>query len=417
MIKYFINATEQVALLAVLLGLICAYGRFACQKLSKSLLGAFSALGVVLTLIMTYLKINTTKIDTSMWNLRIFTAAEIAILLFFIFTLIYKFTKLKKIGNVVALVALSIYACLSIIYYGTPLCEYPHTIALSEDTLASSSFILKIVGLLLGAILALVMGFTAHRSSAVQTKKTSFAYLTAILIINTAKYIGTSCGILLTKRIVSSNHTLFTISKYTSNYSDWFIYAALVLLIVLQIVVLIQGATEKEPYTNPAERRKIIAKWRLRRRWAVTSVICIVLTVLTMTVISAYANKVVELSPIEDAIVENGNVYVAFDQVNDGALHRFGYEADDGTVIRFIVIKKPDSSSYGVGLDACDICGETGYYEKDGQVVCNLCDVVMNINTIGFKGGCNPIIIDWSIENGYIVVPIDSLLEHISEFQ
>ena len=67
-------------------------------------------------------------------------------------------------------------------------------------------------------------------------------------------------------------------------------------------------------------------------------------------------------------------------------------------------------------MDACDICGETGYYEKNGQVVCNLCDVVMNINTIGFKGGCNPIVIDYSIENGHIVVPIDGLLEYEDEF-
>ena len=124
-----------------------------------------------------------------------------------------------------------------------------------------------------------------------------------------------------------------------------------------------------------------------------------------------------ELSPIEDALVQDGAVYVPFDQVSDGHLHRFGYTSDSGTVIRFIVIKKPNSSAYGIGLDACDICGETGYYEKDGQVVCNLCDVVMNINTIGFKGGCNPIIIDYEIENGYIIVPVDGLLEHESEFK
>jgi uncharacterized membrane protein len=81
------------------------------------------------------------------------------------------------------------------------------------------------------------------------------------------------------------------------------------------------------------------------------------------------------------------------------------------------VIKKPDSSSYGIGLDACDICGETGYYEKNDQVVCNRCDVVMNINTIGFKGGCNPIIIDYSISDGNIIVPIQGLVKYESEFK
>ena len=81
------------------------------------------------------------------------------------------------------------------------------------------------------------------------------------------------------------------------------------------------------------------------------------------------------------------------------------------------MIKKPNSKSYGIGLDACDICGETGYYEKDGQVVCKLCDVVMNISTIGFKGGCNPIVIPYEIKNGQIIVPISGLLEYEREFK
>ena len=110
-------------------------------------------------------------------------------------------------------------------------------------------------------------------------------------------------------------------------------------------------------------------------------------------------------------------MYVPFAKVSDGHLHRFGYTTDDGVTIRFIVIQKPNSSAYGVGLDACDICGETGYYEKNGQVVCNLCDVVMNINTIGFKGGCNPIVIPYEIHDGNIVVPVDGLVEYESEFK
>ena len=131
----------------------------------------------------------------------------------------------------------------------------------------------------------------------------------------------------------------------------------------------------------------------------------------------AAANKVVELSPVEDAEVKGDDVYVTFEQVADGHLHRFGYTTKNGVQIRFIVIKKPNSSSYGVGLDACDICGETGYYEKDGQVVCKLCDVVMNINTIGFKGGCNPIVIPYTVDNGNIIVPIEGLEEYEHEFK
>ncbi|MBQ1376021.1 MAG: DUF2318 domain-containing protein, partial [Clostridia bacterium] len=44
-------------------------------------------------------------------------------------------------------------------------------------------------------------------------------------------------------------------------------------------------------------------------------------------------------------------------------------------------------------------------------------DVVMNINTIGFKGGCNPIPVSYSVENGYIVLPTAELTEHEAEFK
>ena len=50
-------------------------------------------------------------------------------------------------------------------------------------------------------------------------------------------------------------------------------------------------------------------------------------------------------------------------------------------------------------------------------MVCNLCDVVMNINTIGFKGGCNPKVIDYEIHDGNIIVPVDGLMEYESDFK
>ena len=162
---------------------------------------------------------------------------------------------------------------------------------------------------------------------------------------------------------------------------------------------------------------QVIAVGKTALRWQAAALPLLAFTVITMTAINAYANRPVELSPIEDAAIVDGQMQIPFEQVADGRLHRFGYTTDNGVTIRFIVIQKPNSSAYGIGLDACDICGETGYYEKGGQVVCKLCDVVMNINTIGFKGGCNPIVIDYSIENGKILVPVEGLVQHESIFK
>ena len=88
---------------------------------------------------------------------------------------------------------------------------------------------------------------------------------------------------------------------------------------------------------------------------------------------------------------------IKFSQINDGHLHRFEYKAKDGTSMRFIIIKK-NGGAYGVGLDACDNCGDAGYYEKDGKIICKKCDVAINLATIGFKGGCNPIPFDYQVK-------------------
>ena len=45
-----------------------------------------------------------------------------------------------------------------------------------------------------------------------------------------------------------------------------------------------------------------------------------------------------------------------------------------------------------------------------------LCEVAMNIATIGFKGGCNPIPIDYKVSNGTLTVPISALEASASIF-
>jgi uncharacterized membrane protein len=248
-------------------------------------------------------------------------------------------------------------------------------------------------------------------------KPLGFLFLTLLLLIHTARQVTVVLRIMLTKRMIASNHALFAIAKFSSNRDNWFTFGILAAALLIPFVLIFANAKITETYHNPAEHRKLRKKRRLTMQWSAVILACMVFSFLNLTTVKAYANREIELSPVEDSLVEDGNVVVRFEQVEDGHLHRFAYTTEKGTKIRFIVIKKPNSSAYGIGLDACDICGETGYYEKDGQVVCNLCDVVMNINTIGFKGGCNPIVIPYNISNGSIYVPVEGLLEYEKEFK
>jgi hypothetical protein len=159
---------------------------------------------------------------------------------------------------------------------------------------------------------------------------------------------------------------------------------------------------------NPAERRLARAANRSRVRFARATLGAYVGIVLAATLGAAIDSQEPELSPPEEFEIVDGRAVIPLDRLEDGHLHRFAFTASDGTEVRFIVIKK-NGVAYGVGLDACEICGATGYYEKAGKIICRLCDVVMNIATIGFKGGCNPIPLDHTVEDGTLSVALADL--------
>lgn len=401
----------------ILLGITAAYTRLAAKPYAGKIVLSVSVAGLLGSIAMSIAKNATSKIDTSAWNLRIFTVSLTAFILFLIFTAGPVKKKLEKVSDVISWITIAVIAAVSLFYTLPDVWAYPYQMVSAGQSMLSTDFLYKIIGLLLGWSLMIVVFLATCKCVLCISKKGALVLLKLSFLINALRQASVILSIVLAKRIIKSNHTLFTIAKYTSNYSNAFIYSSILLIFAVTVVLWVRSFHVNEPYANPAQHRKIRAKWRSIRRWAAAAVIAFALCIANMTVVNAYDNRVVELSPIEDARVENGNVYVSFGQVEDGHLHRFAYETPKGVEIRFIVIKKPNSSSYGIGLDACDICGETGYYEKDGQVVCKLCDVVMNISTIGFKGGCNPIVIPYEIENGEIIVPIDGLLEYEHEFR
>ena len=41
----------------------------------------------------------------------------------------------------------------------------------------------------------------------------------------------------------------------------------------------------------------------------------------------------------------------------------------------------------------------------------------MNINTIGFKGGCNPIPLESTVSGGYLIIPLEKIIAGEKEFR
>ena len=152
---------------------------------------------------------------------------------------------------------------------------------------------------------------------------------------------------------------------------------------------------------------------------AAGTAVCVALCAVMMTAVKTSDTKQVELSAPEAYTVDEaaGVILVPMENVSDGHLHRFEYRTDKNINVRWIVVKKPNSAAFGVGLDACEVCGNAGYFERSGQIVCKRCDVVMNINTIGFKGGCNPIPLPYEVKDGNLAFRLADIAAGEKEFR
>ena len=447
---YFANVVEDLIVTALLVGVVFAYARDSQGRFGMKVVLGGLAVGVVASVVMAVLKQNTALIATGDWNMGIFIVSLVVALVALVCAVLARVMRKGKrkgaddgaeptesgasqVMRVIVLFAFTLFMALRIFYMVPDVINYPANFGISADNLVSTDFAYRIIGYIAGIVVTVVAGVAVAKAfKALDHRMMGLATGVVIALICIVQTVSL-CQIFIARRIIKAGTDLykatFSITTWTSNNTVIFTMLILAVFAALAVYVIVLSLRDAEPYSNPAEHRKNKAKWRNRRRWAICVLVCIVISMLTVTIVKDYANRGPELSPSEECEVHDGNVYVSLDQVADGHLHRFTYvteagvdlgngkQTSGGVGVRFIVIKKPGSSAYGIGLDACEICGETGYYERDGQVVCKLCDVVMNINTIGFKGGCNPIPVEYSIANGFIVFPTDGLSQYEKTFK
>ncbi len=182
-----------------------------------------------------------------------------------------------------------------------------------------------------------------------------------------------------------------------------FVFIIVSILLLAALIFFFKHIKIHGEYDNPAQHRLLRRYERDCRRIAAFLFLLGAFAIFDFTAVKKKANKLVELSPSEEFQIEGNRIFIPLEQVSDGHLHRFTWDNGKGKLVRFIIVQK-QGTNFGVGFDACEVCGNVGYYERKNDVVCNRCDVVMNRNTIGLKGGCNPIPLASFIEDGGIVI-------------
>lgn len=403
----FIPAMVQGVTLAVPLGILLAiFLRLELPEYKNTLIRAIYW-GFWLSLFFVAVKVGTknaiTREGFEALTITIAVVAEIILLIM----LFFGKNLSEKVNKVVATSAF-ILAVMFILFHGMELWLMPYTsfIGASGKYFTLNFFIVNL-GFITGLLFALLGAVITYKAAAaLRYKRLLFVFAIQILALFIEQIIYI-LRVAMARQFLPSG-SLIKIMAPIINNQDMLVFVIYGALLFVPLTLFSQPKPERPEGTNPAEYRRIVSGAKAKRRWGVGTVICLVAMACFSTFGWSYATHKEEIVPAVQVSAVNGKVSIDLGQFADGHLHRYVYRASGGEGVRFIVILK-GGSAYGVGLDACEICGPTGYYEKDGQVVCKLCDVVMNKATIGSKGGCNPIPVKYTIEGGKLIVNAEDL--------
>ncbi|MDR2743026.1 MAG: Fe-S-containing protein [Treponema sp.] len=271
------------------------------------------------------------------------------------------------------------------------------------ESVFSTEFLFKLTGYFAGLFLVILCSLALFHAGKNLPPRLVGILLSLNLTVNMVSQVSVIVQVLLARRIIRAPRWLFRIIVQIINNNAVFLYILMGISVFLPVFLFIRSLRITESWRNPAERRKLVAMKRRLRRWSFVSVLGYLAAILTLTAVKAYSEKEAALSPAEPMDIQGNEIIIPVEKIGDWHLHRYNYTASENIEMRFIVIRK-NEAAYGVGLDACDICGPTGYYERRDGVVCRLCDVVMNISTIGFKGGCNPVPLAYTMRGGNMII-------------
>ncbi len=430
MLKYIWTVTQDLFLAVTFASLIHAVVSRMYGRSGKKIHWAGIIVGNIASLILAVVKNTTNKIISSHWNHYIYLFIIGFTLLFFVLSLILGRKEHSAGVNAAGIVFCAAGAGISAvwIFYSLPgAVLYLVNFNTMGNGYLSWYYFQRLIGWLI-ALLMLAVYARLLYLCALQIKNLSLplavlnvgTMVNAVYCfgrffvpwVNRAKWLGWSV-----KYTDEKFGWIGNLMMFTAKYSMWFIWIAAAGAAVLTVVFFAGNIRVTEPYDNSAQHRKLKARNRTHRRQAVGAAVFLAAAVVSMSIIKSYDTRVIALSEPETYTVEGDSLYIPMELVNDGHLHRFEYTTKNGVNVRWIVVKKPNSATYGVGYDACEVCGSAGYFERNGQIVCKRCDVVMNINTIGFKGGCNPIPLSYEVNGGNLVFAIEDIEAGEREFK
>lgn len=333
----------------------------------------------------------------------------VPIVIAFIGIIIFYFLKEKSsIYKNIFVSFLSLYIIASFFYYMPALFVQLNNFVYYGESAVSTMVLYRIIGYVFAVVLMILSSIAIFKI----VRRVDKIYRDKILMISLSIWGINQIFIVLQRLyavdLIPRSASVFNTIAWVINHAHYIGFSLMIFLIILPIILYLNNMKVKETFKNPAELRKKKYHMRCNRNLAKFLLILIVINVFSLTYLRAYSGREIQLSEPEEYEIEGDMIVIPLSELEDMKLHRYQYTASDGVHMRFFLIKK-SQGSYGVVLDACEICGPSGYYERGNDVICKLCDVIMNRGTIGFKGGCNPIPIPYIVHDEKIKINTQDL--------
>ena len=328
-----------------------------------------------------------------------------------------KFTWLSCVLGLSALIVVSMS------YLVPPVLQFTREFVYFGEAGISTNALLRALGFTLGIFVCLLLTLSAYEvHQSLNTAGQGYFFAAISAVIFALEYLTAAAASLQRLKILRTSDSfagvsVFDVMIWRDANPNAFLFAQLGLALVMLIFVIYTHLKPSRVYPNKALLRKEKARLRDCRRWSWSLCTWGIMAVFIVIVLHWYDTKPPEEVQPEPYAINDGIISVNLSDVSDGHLHKFSYVTPNGYDVRFLIVKKPAGTAYGVGLDACDICGIAGYYERGDEVVCKRCDVVMNKNTIGFKGGCNPVPFEYEVRAGKIFIDTKELEKHETRFK
>lgn len=285
---------------------------------------------------------------------------------------------------------------------------------ISPASVLSTDLVLNLTGLAMGILLSgMLAPVVRFLCGATGAGATALVFCAILLVFVPFRLAEIMLGMMRLAWLRMTDGALFFVAVVTEHSTR---QGLLLLLMVvgLALVFLWRELVDfraRVPPGKSVERRRQRGLFRRRLSWFHGAVLPALFLAAAFLYHDLYASRPPRLStPVPVRADASGFVVFKTAEFADNLLHRYAYITESGKVVRFFIMNTfPDRIKLGVALDACLMCGDAGYIQKDGNLFCLACDVSIFIPSIGKEGGCNPIPLSHEITGDSVRISVAAL--------